>query len=202
MLRYAITSGSADDEDAENSSSALAGRCAELARGGVDFVLLREKHLAAGALAALSRTLIAAVRETTGSTQVLIAQRLDVAIASAADGVHLSAAIGELTVEQVRRLMPSAFVSVSCHSLAEVERARAAGASAVLFAPVFGKTVDGVEVVAGLGLERLREACAAAGAMPVFALGGVTEANAESCVEAGAAGIAGIRMFFAGHKMN
>ncbi len=165
-------------------------------------MLLREKHLAAGALAALSRTLIAAVRETTGSTQVLIAQRLDVAIASAADGVHLSAAIGELTVEQVRRLMPSAFVSVSCHSLAEVERARAAGASAVLFAPVFGKTVDGVEVVAGLGLERLREACAAAGAMPVFALGGVTEANAESCVEAGAAGIAGIRMFFAGHKMN
>ena len=198
MLRYAITDARLSDEDAANFPAALVARCAELARGGVDFVLVREKQLAAGALAALSREVIRAVREAGGATHVLIAQRLDVALATGADGVHLSARVGELTVEQVRRLMPQAFVSVSCHSIPEVERARDAGASAVLFAPVFGKTVDGVEVVAGVGLERLREACIAAGPMPVFALGGVTEANASQCIEAGAAGIAGIRVFFSG----
>jgi thiamine-phosphate pyrophosphorylase len=201
VLRYAITTGRVDDEDAANSLSALAARCAELARGGADFVLVREKQLAAGALAELSRKVIRAVREGGGSTRVLIAQRLDVAIATGADGVHLSARTGELTVSQVKKLMPGAFVSVSCHSIDEVERARDAVASAVLFAPVFGKTVEGIEVVGGVGLERLREACVAAGEVPVFALGGVTEANAARCVEAGATGIAGIRMF-CGHQVN
>jgi thiamine-phosphate pyrophosphorylase len=183
------------NEGAVDFPAALVARCAELARGGVDFVLVREKHLAAGALAVLSRTVIRAVREAGISTRLLIAQRLDVAIATGADGVHLSAGVSELTVQQVRHLMPQAFVTVSCHSIADVERARDAGASAVLFAPVFGKVVDGVEVVAGVGLERLHEACVAAGTMPVFALGGVTEENAARCIEAGAAGIAGIRMF-------
>jgi thiamine-phosphate pyrophosphorylase len=66
----------------------------------------------------------------------------------------------------------------------------------VLFGPVFGKTLDGVEVVAGVGLEGLREACGVAGEMPVLALGDVTAGNAVSCVDAGASGVAGIRMFF------
>ena len=67
---------------------------------------------------------------------------------------------------------------------------------AALFSPVFGKTLNGLEVVSGVGLDRLREACAVAGHLPVFALGGVTVANASSCIAAGARGIAGIRMFF------
>jgi thiamine-phosphate pyrophosphorylase len=202
VLRYAITDGTVGDEDAENLSSALAARCAGLARSGVDFVLVREKQLGAGELAALSRKVIAAVREADDATRVLIAQRLDVAMATTADGVHLSGRAGELTVGKVRRLMPKAFVSVSCHTIADVERARHAGASAVLFAPVFAKIVDDVEVVSGVGLERLREACVAAGAMPVFALGGISEANTAQCVAAGAAGIAGIRLFFGGRQMN
>jgi thiamine-phosphate pyrophosphorylase len=129
---------------------------------------------------------------------VLVAQRLDVALAVGADGVHLSAAAGELTVSQVRILMPEAFVSVSCHALDEVRLARDGGASAVLFGPVFGKTVDRVEVVPGVGLKALRAACEAAGDMPALALGGVGERNAASCVEAGASGVAAIRMFFPG----
>jgi thiamine-phosphate pyrophosphorylase len=47
-----------------------------------------------------------------------------------------------------------------------------------------------------VGLEKLREACAVAGEMPVFALGGVDEGSAGECVDAGASGVAGIRMFF------
>ena len=93
-------------------------------------------------------------------------------------------------------MFPGAFVSVSCHSLAEVRRARQDEASAVLFAPVFGKWADCAEVVRGVGLSALGEACEVAEEMPVYALGGVTKVNAEECVRAGAAGVAGIRMFF------
>jgi len=175
---------------------ALARRCGELARSGVEFVLVREKLLGAGELARVSRAVIAAVLAESGPTRVLIARRLDVAIAVGADGVHLASRAGELRVGDVRRLMPEAWVSVACHSLEEVRRARQDGASAVLFGPVFGKTVEGVEVVAGVGLEKLREACAVAGEMPVFALGGVDEGSAGECVDAGASGVAGIRMFF------
>jgi thiamine-phosphate pyrophosphorylase len=141
-------------------------------------------------LARLCREILAIA----GGMRVIVAGRVDVAIAVGAAGVHLSAREGELTPEQVRALMPAAFVSVSCHRVEEVRRAREGGASAVLFGPVFGKAVDGVEVVPGVGLEKLREACAVG--VPVLALGGVTEANAGVCVEVGAWGVAGIRMFF------
>lgn len=96
--------------------------------------------------------------------------------------------------------LPKPFVSMSCHSPAEVMRARRQGVSAILYGPVFGKTVrdeqgDEAEVVEGVGLEELEVACHAALPIPVFALGGVTEANAPGCLAAGAAGIAAIRAF-------
>ena len=172
----------------------LARRCAELARDGVEFVLIREKQLAAGELAAVARRVLTAVAGT--GMRVLVARRVDVALAVGADGVHLAGSVGELSVGQVREVMPGAFVSVSCHSIDEVLRAREDEASGVLFGPVFGKTVGGVQVVAGVGVERLREACVAAGEMAVFALGGVSERNAGECVAEGAVGVAGIRMFF------
>jgi thiamine-phosphate pyrophosphorylase len=64
-----------------------------------------------------------------------------------------------------------------------------------LFGPVFEKRVAEVVIVEGLGVERLAEACEVAGSVGVLALGGVDDANAARCVEAGAAGIAGIRLF-------
>jgi len=75
------------------------------------------------------------------------------------------------------------------------EQAREDGVDAILFAPVFGKSVGGEVVASGQGLDRLRAACQIAGPMPVFALGGVTLDNAEACLDAGAAGVAGIRLF-------
>lgn len=196
MFCYAITDGRLSFAQCGEDVERLAKRCRELAGQGVDFVLIREKHLPAGELAAACRHLLTAVRAASSGTRVLVAQRLDVAVAVGADGVHLSGAAGELTVGQVRMLMPKAYVTVSCHSLDDVRSAREAGASAVLFGPVFGKWVDGVEVVPGVGLQALREACAVAGEMPVFALGGVTVQTADACVEMGAGGVAAIRMFF------
>ena len=192
MIRYAITDGSVSFSRDLGPVEALAKRCGELAREGVEFVLVREKQLSAGDLAQICREVLRAVQGS--GIRVLVAGRLDVAVAVGADGVNLSGAAGELTALQVRELMPGAFVSVSCHSVADVLWARDGGADAVLFGPVFGKRVAGEEVVPGVGLEALREACGVG--IPVFALGGVSAEGVEACVEVGAVGVAGIRMFF------
>ena len=194
MLRCAITDGSFDDLEGEKGRKRLALRCAELAREGVQLLILREKRLDAGALVELGRAVVDAVRGL--GMKVLIAGRVDVALAVGAEGVHLSGGVGELRPGQVREVMPGAFVSVSCHEVGEVRRAALGGADLVLFAPVFGKSVGGEVVVGGVGLERLREACVAAGRVPVLALGGVSAENGGECVGVGAAGVAGIRMFF------
>ena len=202
MLRLAITDRRLavpiGESRESNLQQHLVTLCAALAANGVDYLLVREMDLDAHVLVRLSREVVATVRSANPAAKVLIARRPDVALAAGADGVHLSAALGELTPAQVRRLMPSAIVSVSCHSLEEVERARDQNVSAILFGPVFGKTVDGVEVTPGIGLEILREACTIAGKTPVFALGGITRRNAPACQAAGATGIAAIRMFFPG----
>lgn len=155
-------------------------------------MLLREKQLGPEDLASLTRSVVAACEGR--ATKVVVSGSTAVALAGGAHGVHLSGGAGSPSAVRVQ--MPRAWVSVSCHNLGEVEWARLAGADAVLFAPVFGKVLAGVEVVPGVGLLRLHEACAVASPIAVFALGGVDEANANACVEAGAAGVAGIRMFF------
>jgi thiamine-phosphate pyrophosphorylase len=191
MLRCAITSG---------DGWAAMAQARRWAAKGVEFVQLREKQLGAGELVRLAAAMRVGLRET-GKTKLLVNGRADVAVAAGADGVHLTSGEGELTAEQVRRVFRAAgagepVVSASCHSLEEVRRAVDGGVDMILFGPVFEKRVAGEVVVAGVGLEALREACAAAGKAPVLALGGVTWGNAERCVEAGAAGVAGIRLFY------
>jgi thiamine-phosphate pyrophosphorylase len=83
-----------------------------------------------------------------------------------------------------------ALVSVSCHSALEVARAASGGADFAVFAPVFEKM--GTQA-SPAGLGGLREACRQK--VPVVALGGVTLKNALACLDAGAAGVAAIRLF-------
>jgi thiamine-phosphate pyrophosphorylase len=166
---------------------------------GVDYVQLREKQMAAGELVKLAVAMQAVLRES-GTTKLLVNGRPDVAIAAVADGVHLTSQEGELAVEQVREVFEAAgasrpLVSVSCHTLEEVRRAVSEGVDFILFGPVFEKRVEGEMVGDGVGLENLQEACDAADRTPVLALGGVTWPRAELCIEAGASGVAGIRLF-------
>ena len=86
-------------------------------------------------------------------------------------------------------------ISKACHTLVDVRAARKAGVDMILFSPVFGKWADGVEVAAGVGVPGLATACEGAEGIPVLALGGVTAVNAVECLRAGAAGVAGIRIF-------
>lgn len=179
MLRYAITG-----ED-------VSPRGSQTPAASVDFVQLRAAGMDAGEMLALARAMQGAL----GNAKLLIGGgRVDVALACGAAGVHLTSRPGELSPQQVRQLMPGSLVSVSCHTLREVARARDNDADLILFAPVFEKRVRGEVVAPGVGLDALRAACAVAPAK-VLALGGVTQQNAAACLEAGAAGIAGIRMF-------
>ncbi len=169
-------------------------------RDGFDYIQLREKDLSSDALAALASEILEAIAATPTPTRLLINSRAEIAVATRAHGVHLTAAPEELTPAEVRRLyasakLPPPMVSVSCHSLIEVERARRNQADAILFAPVFEKWLRGGQHLEGQGLDRLAEACRAASPVTVFALGGITRENAASCIAAGAAGIAGIRLF-------
>lgn len=200
MRRYAITDRSlfASGQQGDDSKlSALVRQTALWAAEGIEFIQLREKDLPPLMLANLSRRILETLQNS--RTKLLINSRVDIAVATAAHGVHLTSAVGELTPAQVREVytaanLPRPLVSISCHNLAEVELARNE-ADLILFAPVFQKAVAGRSVTPGQGLEALRVACLAAGPTPVCALGGVSWENADACLGAGAAGIAGIRLF-------
>ncbi len=177
-------------------------RC--FAQQGVGYLQLREKHLAAGELAAIARQVLdilnLAAAENGFRTRLLINTRADVAAATGADGVHLPAAAGGLLPSQVRRLYRSIglappIVSQACHTLAEIRNSLPQQPDLILFSPVFGKTMANGLTMPPVGLGALREACHLAASVPVLALGGVTEANTAACLEAGAAGIAAIRLF-------
>jgi thiamine-phosphate pyrophosphorylase len=177
--------------------SALLHQTALWAAEGIDYIQLREKDLPAATLAILTRRILENLRNT--GTKLLINSRADIAIATSAHGVHLTAAPGQLTPGQVRRLysaamLPPPVLSISCHTLAEVEQARS-HADLILFGPIFHKSIAGELVTPGQGLEALRAACIAAVPTPVYALGGVTAENAADCLGAGADGIAGIHLF-------
>lgn len=202
MLNYAITNRKLFHRSDEYRRNSVVHQCERWAAEGIDFIQLREKDLSAAELVELTRRVLLAVRNVPGSrTKVLVNSRADVAAATAADGVHLTAAPGELTPNQVRDVYRAArlaapMLSVSCHTVQEARRAGALSVDAILFGPVFAKVVDGTEVVPGVGLEILRAACLAAPGTSVFALGGVTPRHATRCLAAGAAGVAGIRSFW------
>jgi|SRR5579859_1343741 len=195
LLLYYITDRTAFPGDESARRSRLLEKIAEAVRAGVDYIQLREKDLSARELESLAREAVGVMnqRKTRNpelKTRLLINSRTDVALAVGADGVHLRSE--DVSPQEVRGIWKEGHgvIGVSCHSAGEVGQAAANGASFAVFGPVFEKKEASV-TPAGLAL--LKQACQEK--IPVFALGGVTVANAHSCAEAGAAGIAGIRLF-------
>jgi thiamine-phosphate pyrophosphorylase len=197
MLLYYITDRkSLAGTDAQQRSRLLV-RIGEAAHAGVDYIQLREKELAARDLERLARDAARTVRENSATAKLLVNGRADVALASGADGVHLPA--GELAASEVRALWMQAsdrapVIAVSAHTIAEVRAAADQGANFAVLAPIFEKAHTDVRPV---GIDALRAACASTlpAEFAVLALGGVTLANVEACLAAGAAGVAGIRLF-------
>lgn len=167
-------------------------RCA--AAAGADWIQIRERDLQARSLVELARFAAAETRAT--SAHVFVNDRLDVALAAAAAGVHLGekSLPLETVVEWRRSAGRSDFlIGVSCHSLESARAAGRGGANFIFFGPVFA-TPSKAAFGAPQGIERLREVCAAV-EIPVLAIGGVNLENARACIAAGAAGIAAIRLF-------
>jgi len=209
-LLYYITDRTAFAADEPTRRRLLLKKIAEAAAAGIDYIQLREKDLSTRDLESLAREaagVIAQLRTENRElrTALLINSRTDVALAVQADGVHLRS--NDIAPQEVRKMWnecgagscgagtparaistQAPLIAVSCHSTAEVTQAAANGATLAVFAPVFEK-----QDADPAGLEALRQACTAK--IPVLALGGVTLRNAHSCLEAGAAGIAAIRLF-------
>jgi thiamine-phosphate pyrophosphorylase len=168
-----------------------------LGAAGVDAVQIREKDLDDRAVYGLTRLARSVLPP---STRLLVNGRLDVALAAGgsggaggagAIGVHLPAD-GVPVAALRRRFGTTVLLGRSTHSLEEVESARDDGADYVTFGPVY-PTPSKERFGPPLGLEAL--ARAAAGGLPVYALGGVTLGRFGEVAAAGAAGVAGIRLF-------
>lgn len=196
LLCY-ITDRSQFPGTASDQQRRLLEKIAECAEAGVDYVQLREKDLSSRELEELARKAVASV--PSGSrTSLLINSRIDVALAAGAHGVHLPAR--DLAPSDARAIWDragrtGAVIGASAHTADEVARAEAHGADFAVFAPVFEKG----GAVNPSGMAQLWQAChrphPAGAPMPVLALGGVTLANAQRCLDSGAAGVAGIRLF-------
>ena len=152
---------------------------------------IREKNLPARNLYELVSRSAEITRGT--STRLLVNDRFDVARAAGADGVHLTES--SMSSRVVREMCGEDFViGVSTHSLESARAAREGGADFVVFGPVF-ETESKRAYGPPQGLEKLREVATALPGFPVLAIGGITIDNAESCLEAGASGVAGISWF-------
>ena len=210
MILYYITDRKQFAGDDSEQCSCVLAKIAEAARAGVDYIQLREKDLPSRGLEELAKAAVQAVRGS--RTHLLINSRSDVALACGADGVHLTST--DLPAGDARALWMKVrpesppVIAVSCHSTGEVRMAESQGADFAVLAPIYEKQVaKHAPGVPPLGVQLLAEACGrirppehtesapTPSKFRVLALGGITLENAETCLAAGAAGIAGIRIF-------
>ena len=200
MLSYAITDRHLYLGSEADKRRALCDQALRLAGQGIAFLQICEKDLAAHDLLDLTQAIDRAIADQPGDLQLLLNASVQVARAAPVRGIHLpSAALAELKdAIPAASLQPEPprpwLISTACHTLEQVDHAKHL-ADLILFAPVFAKPLPDGSHLPGTGLTALAEACRRAFPTPVLALGGITPANTASCVEAGASGMAGIRMF-------
>ena len=163
-------------------------------RAGCQLIQIREKDMSAKELAAFTRATIECARPH--GARVLVNDRLDVAMAAGADGVHLRAS--SIPAREVRAVaaktgLDDFLIGVSTHSVAEAKSAEEGGADFIVCGPVYdtpSKRVFGPP----LGLDAFAEVCGAV-KIPVLAVGGINLSNYREPLRRGAAGVAAIDLF-------
>jgi thiamine-phosphate pyrophosphorylase len=203
----------------QNNRAILLEKIAQLSAAGIDWIQIREKDLSGKDCTALVQDAIRSVdsafaggapplrykggvsRRASASAnpaKIIVNDRLDVALATRAAGIHL----GEesLSLPAVNRLVKARFpaesqflIGVSCHSISAARLAEQQGAHYIVFGPVFA-TPSKISFGTPQGLAPLEEVSRAL-AIPVLAIGGITLENVPSCISGGASGIAAIRLF-------
>lgn len=153
-----------------------------IAAAGVDGFQVRVKGLADAALLAFAESVVAAVRPL--GAVVVVNDRVDVALAAGADGVHLGR--DDLPVAVARGLAPDLFVGATCRDRDQARQAAIDGADYAGFGPVFA-TASKAGLPAPLGIEAVR---AAAGILPLVGIGGIDAVTARPVLAAGAEGVA------------
>jgi thiamine-phosphate pyrophosphorylase len=159
---------------------------ARAASDGVEMIQIRAKQLSARDLAQLVRGALAQARQS----KIIVNTRTDIALACGAHGVHLPAE--SMAPHAIRRIAPEGFlIGASCHTPDELRAAEREGADFAVYGPVFPSVTKSLTPI---GIEAFRQAVSRV-RLPVYALGGVTAENAPQCIQAGAAGVAGISLF-------
>ena len=191
-ILYLITRGATSSATTSSTPDfkQLLDQIAAAVAAGIDLIQLREKALTSRVLFELTAEAARLTRNS--ATLLLVNDRADIAVGAGADGVHLTTR--SLDASTVRRTFGAKLlIGASTHSFAEAIACRE-GADFIVFGPVF-TPLSKIDSRAGKGVDELKHVALTLAGFPVLALGGVTEQNIELCLEAGAAGVAGITLF-------
>jgi len=156
-------------------------------RGGVTCVQLREKHCSTREFVAEARMVKTMLDTLATRVPLIINDRLDVALAIGADGVHLGQT--DMAIEDARRLVgPTMIIGISAESVEDALEAQRHGADYLGISPVFA-TPTKTDTAEPLGLEGIR-AIRAAVSLPLVGIGGIHQGNAAEVMRAGTDGVA------------
>ena len=181
-----VTPGELDSSNFNSKKQEVLRTIAEAIDDGVRLIQLREKSLPTRLLFELATDAVDLASRS--GAIVVVNDRLDIAFAAGAGGVHLPG--NSIPIQAVREPFGSKLmIGVSTHSIADITAAADAGADYAFFGPVFatqGKP-------SGVGLAVVGEVSFRVQGFPVFAIGGIDDENCASVIEAGASGVAAIR---------
>ena len=152
----------------------------ELLEGGVTLLQLRVKTMAPREFFELARRVRSETRAH--GCQLIVNDRVDIALACDADGVHLGQE--DLPFTSGRKLMGDKIVGISTHDIGQAKQAEQSGADYIGFGPMFGTTTKATGYNAR-GVEMLRQIRAAV-KLPIVAIGGINEQNVHEVWQAGA----------------
>lgn len=180
-----------------NEQIALLEKIESLLAAGIDCIQIREKDLSARDCGSLTRSVLELQARHSSKSAIIVNDRVDVALTEKASGVHL----GErsIPVAEAKKFVASSaeqadfLLGVSCHSQGAALGGESAGADYLIFGPIFA-TPSKAQFGAPQGILRLAEICRSV-KIPVLAIGGISLENSAECLQAGAAGIAAIRLF-------